>query len=218
VTHLLAGTSSRTLNGRNALTSESRIRQLARSLLVCLVALAVPVVASTQEAAGEPPANEEQGTAVRDGSHDFDFEFGEWTVQLSRLERPLTGSDDWVHYRGTSVVRKVWEGSANLGELEVDGGPGGRIQGLSLRLYDPESRQWNIHWASRRDGALGEAMVGSFENGIGEFYNQEELDGRSIFVRFVFSEIMPTSFRLEQAFSEDGGKTWEANWIAEFER
>jgi hypothetical protein len=156
-------------------------------------------------------------TAQRDGSHDFDFELGEWTVHLSRRLQPLTGSDTWVEYEGTSVVRKVWDGRANLGELEVDGSSG-PIEGLSLRLYDPESRQWRIHWASSRDGALGLAMVGGFQDGVGEFYNQEELDGRAIFVRFIFSDITPTAFRLEQAFSADGGKSWEANWIATFER
>ena len=174
-------------------------------------ALAVLFVALV--AAPAPP----QASPERDGSHDFDFEHGEWTVRLSRLKSPLTGSSDWVEYQGTSVVRKVWGGRANLGELEVEG-PTGPIQGLSLRLYDPESGQWSIHWASSRDGALGEAMVGGFDSGIGEFYNQELFAGRSILVRFVFSDIAPTSFRLEQAFSDDGGKTWEANWIARFER
>lgn len=155
--------------------------------------------------------------AEPDGSHDFDFELGEWTVQLSRLLHPLTGSTTWVEYEGTSIVRKVWDGRANLGELRVDG-PAGPIEGLSLRLFNPQTQQWSIHWASSRDGALGEAMVGGFHDGIGEFYNQEAFDGRSIFVRFVFSESTPTSFRLEQAFSDDGGKSWEANWIARFKR
>ena len=84
---------------------------------------------------------------VRDGSHDFDFEFGEWTVELSRLVEPLTGSDSWVEYQGTSVVRRVWGGRANLGELDVHG-PAGHIQGLSLRLYNPETGLWSIFWAS----------------------------------------------------------------------
>lgn len=154
---------------------------------------------------------------AEDGSRDFDFEFGEWRVQLSRLVNPLTGSTTWVEYAGTSVVRKVWDGRANLGELKVDG-PAGPIEGLSLRLYNPESDQWNIHWASSRDGAVGPAMVGGFHDGTGEFYNQEVFNGRSVYVRFVFSDITPTSFRFEQAFSGDGGKSWEANWIAKFER
>lgn len=151
------------------------------------------------------------------GNDDFDFEFGEWSVRLSRLENPLTGSTSWVEYEGTSVVRKVWDGRANLGELRVEG-PAGRIEGLSLRTYDPQTEQWYIHWASSRNGRLGPAMVGEFHDGIGEFYNQEMLDGRAIYVRFIFSDITPSSFRLEQAFSDDGGKSWEVNWIARFSR
>jgi hypothetical protein len=168
--------------------------------------------------AGSHPAQALQAApAELDPSHAFDFELGEWAVRISRLEHPLTGSTAWVEYEGTSVVRKVWNGRANLGELQVEG-PAGRIQGLSLRLYDPEARQWSIHWASSRDGLLGEAMVGGFRGGVGEFYNQERFDGRAVFVRFVFSEITAASFRLEQAFSDDGGRSWEANWIAAFER
>jgi hypothetical protein len=152
-----------------------------------------------------------------DGQHDFDFEFGTWKVQLSRLLRPLTGSTTWVEYEGTSVVRRVWNGRANLGELEVDG-PSGHIEGLSLRLFNPQSRQWHISWANSADGLLGQAMVGGFKNGRGEFYDQEPFNGRAIFVRFIFSDLTANSFRLEQAFSVDGGKTWEPNWIAKFTR
>jgi hypothetical protein len=156
-----------------------------------------------------------QADSGRDGRHDFDFEFGSWKIHLKRLLRPLTGSTSWVEYDGTSVVRKVWNGRANLGELEVSG-PAGHIEGLSLRLYNPQSRQWYISWANASDGALGVPMVGGFQNGRGEFYDQEPLNGRAIFVRFIFSDITPKTFRLEQAFSADGGKTWEANWLASF--
>jgi hypothetical protein len=152
-----------------------------------------------------------------DGSRDFDFEFGEWRMKLKRRIDPLTGSDKWVEYQGPSVVRKVWDGKANLGEIDVEG-PAGRIQGLSLRVYDPTSRQWSITYASSAAGMLGPPMIGSFRQGRGEFYNHETYRGRAIFVRFVFADITPRSFRLEQAFSEDGGKTWEANWLADFSR
>jgi hypothetical protein len=151
------------------------------------------------------------------GENDFDFEFGEWRAHISRLAEPLTGSANWVDYTGTSVVRKVWDGRANLGELQVEG-PAGRIEGMSLRLYNPETRQWYISWANSRNGQLGPPMIGGFRDGIGEFYNQELFNGRAIFVRFIFSEITANSFRLEQAFSADGGRSWEPNWIARFER
>lgn len=187
-------------------------RQLRTRLLLCSLLIGQPVLAFAQSDAAAPRPNLHR----RDGQHDFDFEFGAWTVQLSRLQQPLTGSTTWVDYEGTSIVRQVWDGRANLGELEVDGT--GHIQGLSLRLYNPESQEWRISWANSRDGTLGPPMIGGFRNGRGEFFGQESFNGRAIYVRFIFSDITPTSFRFEQAFSDDGGKTWEPNWIATFTR
>jgi hypothetical protein len=153
-----------------------------------------------------------------DGQHDFDFEFGSWKVQLKRLLHPLTGSNSWVELDGTSIVRKVWDGRANLGELDVTNGDS-HIEGLSLRLYNPQTHEWSIYWANRRDGNLGTPpMIGQFRNGRGEFFDQELFNGASIQARFIFSDVSPTSFHLEQAFSADGGKTWEPNWIANFSR
>jgi hypothetical protein len=152
-------------------------------------------------------------SAPRDGQHDFDFEIGTWKTHISRLDHPLTGSKTWVEYDGTSVVRKVWGGRANIVELEV-GGPAGRIEGLSLRLYNPQSRQWSLNFANSKVGILGVPTVGEFRNGRGEFFDQETFDGRTILVRNVFSDITAQTCRFEQAFSDDGGKTWETNWIA----
>ena len=189
---------------------KNRRRGIALHLLCCSVLILTVPAAFAQN---------EQGRSgqQRDGQHDFDFEFGAWKVQLSRRLNPLTGSTKWVEYEGTSVVRKVWDGRANLGELEVDG-PSGHIEGLSLRTYNPESRQWNISWANSASGTVGQPMIGEFKNGRGEFFNQESFNGRAINVRFIFSEITTDSFKLEQAFSDDGGKTWEPNWIAKFFR
>lgn len=187
---------------------------------LCLCGLAV-VTASlhgiVRAHANSSPPFFEQPSTQPDGQRDFDFEIGAWTVHLSRRLKPLTGSTTWVEYEGTSVVRKVWNGRANLGELDVKG-PSGHIQGLSLRLYNAESRQWYISWSNANDGLLGPPMVGRFKNRRGEFYNQESLDGQAIFVRFIFSDMTPQSFRLEQAFSNDGGQTWEPNWNATFTR
>jgi hypothetical protein len=149
----------------------------------------------------------------RDGQHDFDFEVGTWKTHLRRLQNPLSGSTTWVEYEGTTVVRKVWNGKAVLLELEADG-PAGHFQGLSLRLYNPQSRQWSLHFANSRDGVLTPPTIGGFKNGRGEFYGQESFNGRAIFVRFVISDITENSCRFEQSFSDDGGKTWEVNWIA----
>jgi BNR/Asp-box repeat protein len=169
----------------------------------------------TSAADGEtlPPASPRQTPREHDGQHDFDFEFGTWKTHLSRLQRPLTGSSGWVGYEGTTTVRKVWNGGANLVELDVEG-PAGRIEGLSLRLYNPRARQWSLNFANRVAGAMSPPTIGEFKNGRGEFYAQETLDGRAILVRFVISNITANSCHFEQAFSDDGGKTWEVNWIA----
>ncbi len=149
----------------------------------------------------------------RDGQHDFDFEIGTWKTHLRRLVHPLTNSNNWVEYEGTTVVRRVWNGRANLVELEADG-PGGHFEGLNLRLYNPQSHQWSLNFANSNDGALTQPTVGEFKDGRGEFFDQETLNGRAIFVRFVISDVTPNSCRFEQSFSNDGGKTWEVNWIA----
>jgi hypothetical protein len=151
--------------------------------------------------------------APRDGSRDFDFEIGTWKTHLKRRLRPLTGSHDWVEYSGTSVVTKISNGKANLVELDVTG-PAGRIEGLSLRLYDPTAGQWSLNFANVKGGRLSPPTIGEFKNGRGEFYSQETLNGRAILVRFVIFDMTPNSAKFEQAFSDDGGKTWEVNWIA----
>lgn len=171
------------------------------SLLVC------GAVALGPRAAGAQTAE------TRDGQHDFDFHVGTWRTRLSRLLEPLTGSNGWAEYEGTTIVRKVWNGRANLVELEAEG-PTGRFQGLSLRLYDPGARQWTLNFANARNGRLTPPAIGEFRNGRGEFYSQEEYGGRAILVRFVIQPITPDSIRFEQSYSDDGGRTWEVNWIA----
>jgi hypothetical protein len=172
-----------------------------------------PVVASPQTTPATSSMPAQQTGPERDGQHDFDFEIGTWKTHLTRLQHPLTGSTTWIEYEGTSVVRKVWNGRANLVELKV-AGPAGQIEGLSLRLYNPESRQWSLNFANINGGTMGPATIGEFRNGRGEFFDQEPFNGRTILVRNVFTDFTPSSYRFEQAFSADGGKTWEVNWIA----
>jgi hypothetical protein len=182
--------------------------------LTCLLFVALqPHQGSAQQTSNALRTTAQPVTTKRDGQRDFDFEIGTWKTRLSRRLRPLTGSATWVEYEGTTVVRKVWDGRANLVELEV-GGPAGRIEGLSLRLYNPEARQWSLNFSNSAGGTLSEPVTGEFKNGRGEFYGQETLHGRAILVRFVISDITANSCRFEQAFSDDGGKTWEVNWIA----
>jgi hypothetical protein len=181
------------------------------SLAGALGCLSQPPFAFSQTST--PQVNAQSSNSVRDGQHDFDFEIGTWKTHLKRLLNPLTGSTTWVEYDGTTVVRKVLNGRANLVELVVDG-PAGRFEGLSLRLYNPQSRQWSLNFANAKSGVLAQPTIGEFKNGRGEFYDQETFNGRAILVRFVISDITPNSCRFEQAFSDDGGKTWEVNWIA----
>jgi hypothetical protein len=158
-------------------------------------------------------ANLQPPQAPRGGQNDFDFEIGNWNTHISRLQHPLTGSTTWVEYHGTSVVRKIWDGRANMVELEVDS-PAGHVEGISLRLYNPQSHQWSLNFANSRVGALGVPTVGEFRNGRGEFFDQEEFKGRMILVKNVWMDMTANSCRFEQSFSDDGGKTWEVNWIA----
>jgi hypothetical protein len=152
-------------------------------------------------------------TSQRDGQHDFDFEIGTWKTQLRRLQRPLSKSTTWLQYEGTTVVTKVLDGRANLVELKV-AGPAGRLEGLSLRLYNPQTHQWTLNYANISDGQMTTPSVGAFKEGRGEFYNADTFNGRPIVVRFVITKIADDQYRFEQSFSDDGRKTWEVNWIA----
>ncbi len=150
---------------------------------------------------------------VRDGQHDFDFTLGSWKTHIERLQHPLTGSTAWVELNGTKVVRKVWGGHAALEEIETDG-LNGHWEGLTLFLYNLQSHQWSLNFANSGDGTFSKPAIGEFRDGRGEFYDQEDFNGRSILVRIVWSDITPNSHRFEQSFSDDGGKTWEPNFKA----
>jgi hypothetical protein len=159
-----------------------------------------------------PPAS-----SAPDGKQDFDFNFGVWKTHIRRLQKPLTGSRTWTDYDGTSLVSKVWGGRASLFELEASG-PAGHIEGVGLRLFNPQSHQWSLNWANSTDPVMTTPMVGRFVHGQGQFYDQEEFQGRIIMARNGFSAITPNSSHFEQAFSDDAGKTWETNWIMTFNR
>ena len=150
---------------------------------------------------------------ARDGQHDFDFEIGKWKTHLKRLVHPLTGSTTWTEMDGVSTVYKVLNGHANIVELIADG-PAGHFEGMSLRLYNPQSQQWSLNFVNATDGVLATPTIGEFKNGRGEFYDQETLRGRAILVRFVIIPVSEDVYRFEQSYSDDGGKTWVLNWIA----
>lgn len=186
-----------------------RINHLALCLL-CAIALSC---------SGFPQATQDKPGVIRrnqntDGNrqHDFDFEIGVWKPHISRLVKPLTGKKTWVEFEGKTVVRKVWQGRANLAELEADG-PAGHLEVLCLRLYNPHSHQWSLNYANSSEGLLMPPVVGEFKDGRGIFFGQDQLNGKPIFVRNVISDITQNSWRFEQAFSNDGGESWEVNFI-----
>ena len=178
--------------------------RLGRALLLVLLTAMHASATHAQSAAGAAAGN---------GQRDFDWEIGTWKTEVRRLAKPLSGSNEWGEYTGTSVVRNVLDGRANLVELRVEG-PAGRIEGASLRLYNPHTRQWSLNYASASNGVLTRPVHGGFRDGRGEFFGEEDLDGRAVLVRFVISEITADSARFEQAYSQDGGRSWETNWIA----
>lgn len=150
-----------------------------------------------------------------DGLHDFDFLVGNWKAHLRKLVNPLTGSEEWVEYSGTSRMSKLWDGYANMEEFEVHNEERDlHIKGQTLRLYNPESGQWSIYLVNAAKGVLSlPPVIGQFENGKGEFYDQELFNGRATLVRYIWTGESKKAARMEQSFSVDGGKSWETNWI-----
>jgi hypothetical protein len=175
------------------------------SLLCILALLAQPIAADRQTAAAQILPR------LREGQHDFDFSFGTWKIHVRRLQHPLSGSTTWAEFNGTAFVRKIWNGRANLSEVEADG-PSSHLEILALRLYNPQSHQWSVSFASANSGILSNPAIGQFEKGRGDFYDQEGFKGRSIWVRFSIWPVGPDSVHSEQAFSPDAGKTWEKNF------
>ena len=154
---------------------------------------------------------------TRDGGHDFDFNFGVWTTHIRRLAHPLSGSKEYIELNGTVSVRKVWDGRAQLEEIETDG-PNGHWQGMTLFLYNPASHQWSQSFVNSASGQFAQGTIGSFKNGRGELYSQDTYDGRSILVRGLWSDITPNAHRYEEDYSDDGGKSWEAVFLADLTR
>ena len=183
---------------------------------VAVVALCVASVGQGQSGAATTGA--ETTTIVRDGQHDFDFLFGRWKVHCRRLLNPMSGSTEWIEFDGVNTVHRVWDGKANMDEFEAET-PSGPVEGMTIRTYSSKSHQWSIYWSSQANGTVDfPQMTGEFKNGKGEFYDSEIYSGRWIFVRFTWVANSSDSCHWEQAFSVDGGKTWETNFIWDLKR
>jgi hypothetical protein len=171
----------------------------------------------------DPPkaaSSNAENNLQHDGRHDFDFEVGAWKAHVKNLAHRLSHSTDWDEFFGTAVTRTLpmFEGW-NESELQaVSPKTGKHMVSLGVRLYNPTTHQWAIYGASIKTGVFDPPMIGGFHNGRGEFYSQDTWEGRPVFVRFIWKIIDATHDSLEQAFSDDGGKTWETNWIYDGER
>ena len=192
--------------------------RLCKSLIVVgLIAVSLAYDKERVMAQSEKASTQQSDSVKRNGQHDFDYAVGSWKIHLKRLKQRLVGSTEWVELDGTIVCRKVMDGRAEVEEMNVESADKQmHIQGLALRLYNPESHQWSIYWVNGADGILEpNPMVGEFRNGRGEFYNQQTYQGRAIYARFVWTDVTTDKPHFEQSFSVDGGKTWETNWITD---
>jgi hypothetical protein len=190
-------------------------KNLRTYLLLCTVIVTLQTLPALAQNSDAAKTGSQPGVTERDGQHDFDFEIGSWKIHLKRLLHPLTGSNAWVEFDGTSVTRKVWDGRSQIEEFETDSPAGGHIEGLTLRLYNPQTHQWRLYWANSKNGVLDPPQVGEFKNGRGEFFAPDTLNGKPILIRFIWSNTTTNTPHFEQSFSGDGGKTWEVNWITD---
>jgi len=178
----------------------NRLRFLTAALAFGTALLAAPVAA-----------------APRDGAHDFDFDLGRWHTQSHRLMHPLSSGSEWVDLDGETEVTPIWGGKGNLAEYKAQG-PNGPLELMAIRLYNPKTQQWAINFATTGVGMLGIPGVGEVQDGRMTFYDQEDYDGRQIWVRFQIWPIDHDHAQSEQAFSANGGKSWELNWVNRYTR
>jgi hypothetical protein len=155
--------------------------------------------------------------SVADGRSDFDFYIGNWTVHNRRLKERLAGCTDWDEFPARAIVRPVLGGLGNIDWFAFEG-PWAGHEGMTLRLFNPHSGEWSLHWADNGTGGLLAPLFGSFRNGIGTFHAQEMFESRHIFSRYIWTDLSDNHCHWEQAFSADGGATWETNWTMAFTR
>jgi hypothetical protein len=149
---------------------------------------------------------------AHDGAHDFDFYFGRWRVHNERLRERLVGSTQWQHFDAIQECRPILGGLGNIDEFVTDEFGPGVFLGMTLRLFDRATQRWSIWWASNRKGGLDAPVIGEFTDGVGRFEGDDTHNGVPVRARFIWSGIQANRALWEQAFSSDGGKTWETNW------
>ncbi|HEY8026826.1 MAG TPA: hypothetical protein VIF60_19960 [Burkholderiaceae bacterium] len=149
-------------------------------------------------------------------SHDFDFLMGRYTVRNRRLLKRLQGCQEWEEFDAINTARPLLRGAGNEDEFVTD--HAGGYVGMSFRFFNPKTKQWSIYWASSKSGMLEPPVTGEFKDNVGLFSGADTLEGKAILVRFIWSRVHTPTPRWEQAFSNDGGLTWETNWVMEFRR
>ena len=152
-----------------------------------------------------------------DGRADFDFFLGSWTLRNRVLREWLKGSTSWEEFGGASVVRTILGGLGHIEEVSMER-ESGTEQEVVARFFDPNTHQWRIYEAEGGSGFTSRPVIATYKEGRIEGYAYEPWEGAYVFRRVVWSDITATSFHWEQAFSADGGRTWETNWIADFAR
>ena len=157
-------------------------------------------------------------TARPAGASDFDFLHGSWHNANERLTSRLTGSDEWERFEALGDCRPILGGLGNIDDFRPLGEVWAGFEGATLRIFNPATGDWSLYWADNVRCALFPPLVGRFRDGVGEFYGDDQQDGVPVRVRFRWSGISATTARWEQAFSADGGATWETNWIMRFTR
>jgi hypothetical protein len=149
-----------------------------------------------------------------DGRHDFDFLYGTWDLRNRKLSKPLAGADDWTEFPSTVECRPLLGGLINVDEVTIPG----RAGGVTMRTFDTATREWSIHQVTGESRLTWPPNTGVFRDGVGEFLCDDVYDGAPIRVRLIWRVHSRDSASWEQAFSADGGQTWETNWTNELTR
>lgn len=188
------------------------VRFVGLAILVAGALLSSPLFAAPSSAATLPSAT------TRDGLKDFDFLIGTWSTHYKRLRHALSNNHEWYGCGGSSIVRALWDGNANIEDGDVRC-PGDIIRGMTLRTYDAKSHQWSLYWGTEKHGLVTIPQVGHFDaNGVGQFFADDTYAGRPIIVRYQWTKLAGDHPHFEQAFSADKGATWETNWICDYTR
>jgi hypothetical protein len=193
-------------------------RRTATVVALLILSMSVPEFSTgrSDQDSGRGTTHTESATP---GVHDFDFLVGEWRVHHRTLKERLANSHEWIEFEGTLVNQALMAGYSNVDDTVFEK-PGAPFRGVALRSFDSKTQQWSIWWLDSRTplGPVDPPMRGSFRDGVGTFYADETFNGKPVRTRFLWTEITLTSAHWEQAYSPDGGKTWETNWVQDIVR